>query len=822
MAKFDQPVQEQGDPNYLRWAKSIEAPSPNLAGAKAIEGATEAITEGTKGLNKFAEQQAQATAEKAADTIQGDYGSSVKALYEKTFPGQSEAELNSPIDSVTNNDTKNVPKPITDGIAYARNVSAARDQGGTPMHIRETEYYRQLFQKASELRSQWPGYRDYIDKGFEKVTGITPTANAYIKSMISELNEAYGKKNSDDTHLQSQFAQHNSIPGVADIRSQYNAGLLTPDQAWHKMAKVTAVLGTAQLAKSTAEIRTSQLGFDEDHGIAAMSAYIPGVVHSAISGVLGKYDLDKMDDATWQSVARDLMVSRAQTEKNIDSFFTGKKNTDGTFSPGIREQMRDKYVDYRKNLMSQYDLWDKIVADKDFSYAKATKAAAESMENQNNYNVLKSKNDTAIAYQALGIAKHFGAGVLAPQTLATLSGSNKPVPDASELRVMLGSAAGGLNLGNITSMKQALGLIDKENKGKSPESNNQHIQDVLNTIANSNATDEEKAHLAKYMFGTKDSDWLSLVKQDSVDPVTGKAVDGRHAVFWRLSKPAFVSQMQQLGGKSLQDYNQWMEDTFKRDIIGPDIHALPALQVTSGLELSMIRNPGKPIQFYGNFSSPDYMKSKYVGRDPSSTEANIKLSLSNLNLALEALHNVQGDRANGNFMQMLANAGVDLRNAPVDSLAHSLMLSIQGNKAPEKPAGASKSSGGSNTTLTAKSSVQPSKEAEEARSIAASRLANSTVSPSAAPWPKLKDMSTPGAGLFMDNPADKDQAAWRQRQYEIGKAITSRFGNMIDFNNEQWMKAFENFGKPFSNISAEDAAIAHQQRFFKERDSAGK
>lgn len=86
-------------------------------------------------------------------------------------------------------DQKDVPDDVKKVVPAVTSLAGAKAAGKIP----ETYYLQRLNTIAKDMRSQYPGYRDYIDHAISRVSGKDP-ANAYLHILQQQYNTATAAK----------------------------------------------------------------------------------------------------------------------------------------------------------------------------------------------------------------------------------------------------------------------------------------------------------------------------------------------------------------------------------------------------------------------------------------------------------------------------------------------------------------------------------------------------------------------------------------------------------------------------------------------------
>lgn len=780
MAQFDVPLPKAQDPSYLHYSKPIGDIPADTSLGKLFKGIGDAVEEGVKGFTQYAQKTAENTAEDRAQVLTNQYLTTDEDLYQKTFPGQLPSRATDPTnDTLTPKtdangyDQSKVPQIVTDKLNSVANSKAAREQGGLPGHIRDTQYYADIYKAAQELRSQFPGYRDYIDKGFEKVTGFTPNANAYRKSLLADLNEAYSKKNEVANKVTAQLFENKEFPGVTDgpgsIYGRMQSGALTPDQAMFELSKVVSFKGTAAHAKADMEVNQYNNEQLTEKGRSWMQAYIPGTVNTAITGAFKTVfptpeSIDSAGPDQWRAVGQQLQLAEAKTRASIES----------DAPKGMKAAMGNNYEEALKPYMTQFELYKKAITDQDIGLAHELENSKKAFESSQEFNAIKNSDWYKAIYinQKLGgQGFQFTVADIANQLGIATPGNPK---FTEELRNILTRASTGVLPPNLNNIKQMLGYIKQETKD-SPADAATHINQVGAALTSPQVPDAAKAQLTKYTFGPGTEGWLGNIKDDQLGPPDAygnrQEVKGKHAVFWQYSDPKMVESIRKLGPQVFQNYENWMISTFRRDITGEDIKYLSNLPWIRGMTLTLDtpHNGKDPMKFValpggnpGSASEPHYGSTGYGPKD-------IQFSIGKVNYALAALSHVIGaDRTNALFMQTLHESGVDTRTStghPQSTLDH-LILSVGVAGAPK-----------SDSTKTQEK--QPGVFGKDSEGIAGIIPPMSIRQPQGMRQQGTMNQANPDINIFPGQGAPSN--AWRLEDspgYKLGKEVGQRLGNV--------------------------------------------
>lgn len=200
MAQFNPQLPSQNDPNWLGWSKSITQPDGDKSTGLAISTAAEGLGEGLKLADTSFKSIIEDDIYNKAKAEQSDYLAKLKdadtalraAQIKTSGPGGASGPgIPSGLGYVTAGtilSTNTSATPETP--AALRNLSYDADALGNARlngKLSETDYAMRLDTMAKDFRARYPGYKEFIDQTFQKVTGIDP-ANKAITSALGDVN----------------------------------------------------------------------------------------------------------------------------------------------------------------------------------------------------------------------------------------------------------------------------------------------------------------------------------------------------------------------------------------------------------------------------------------------------------------------------------------------------------------------------------------------------------------------------------------------------------------------------------------------------------
>ena len=124
--------------------------------------------------------------------------------------------------TLAQNDQPDVPAGLSNGLDRAETLGTAAAQGGGKAN--DTLYTGALNSLAKQLRSEYPGHKDFIDEQIAKVSGKNP-ANAYMDNLLTDINRNATGKDVYANKLLSMGFQYYGDPAVRTAMNAVRAKL---------------------------------------------------------------------------------------------------------------------------------------------------------------------------------------------------------------------------------------------------------------------------------------------------------------------------------------------------------------------------------------------------------------------------------------------------------------------------------------------------------------------------------------------------------------------------------------------------------------------
>lgn len=221
MVSFAEQGQDINPANTSFWARPIEQPKSDVSKGTLYKNLGNALGEGIRFADQYAREGIVApTVANEAGALRDQFVDALNTARESVEP----QPLGAP-KSLSQTEQKALPQNVQNAGSKVEMLQKAMESG----HLSETDYYGRVNALAKQLRSQYPGYRDEVDREIARVTGVHP-ANQYIRGMIGDLNRL--------------VAQHGEVKDRFESRIEHaeNAGLITAEQS--KMYRAQHNAGT--------------------------------------------------------------------------------------------------------------------------------------------------------------------------------------------------------------------------------------------------------------------------------------------------------------------------------------------------------------------------------------------------------------------------------------------------------------------------------------------------------------------------------------------------------------------------------------------------
>lgn len=690
MAQINPSVPQTQDPNYLGYSHPIETPKPNTTVGEALKGVGESISTGLKAgdeiVKNFIDQEAwdKLSKERTAETnrLEG-----IKAA----VAGGKAVDMN-----ILGSPAQSVPPGVEEGLNAVGTLADARGNGKLPM----TSYEGRLDTIASDLRSRYPGYREYIDKRVSEIVGMDP-ANAKVRSLYQDINSFLGNKNAEAEKIVT-FAHQNydQIPGLDKLVQGYrNSGY---SSEWR--AKIEGAIQDGLDVKAAANRLEAEVRFKEaQRTLTKLDIKDPAadvVTSMAVNKIYNEMTtsgltIGKMADMHTNGIPLDSEGYQNQAQ------LTAVAQRDWE-TAAIRELQKkgvynklgpDGVNDALSGGRALFGLQMKAFTDKDVGLITAVPRLIQAQKDDATNKLLK----TDFAKQ----------GALITHAFSSLFG-NSPVNDIAQQQIKQGF---GTAIGEYVSQEFQKATLEAAKNKPDAKGGTEFAKELIKAnitpLEQSQGMDQFLKHvqllkedktplslklaIGKMMFDPKETKFLSQFQMDTtiIDPVTKteRQVPGRYAVFATLAEPSFSKAIQNTGDPTLiKNYINWKETEFAKDLFQQDILNLRDISLSPYSKLTWKDIPGGLPRFeltvgpdvHGTLSKSGSVMASKVHMDWNQAQyAKSVINRVNYGIAnMVDIPKMRGEDMSTYMFNLFKQTGLDLGEAYIPGIPKSMLDAI--------------------------------------------------------------------------------------------------------------------------------------------------
>lgn len=442
-----------------------------------------------------------------------------------------------------------VPQGVQKAVQTVQNIQAAKQQSGK---FRTTDLDASLVSTLKQARSDYPGYRDYIDEQGKRIVGYDP-ANKLISDKIAQLNEQRSNAARQQEYWEKKIVDSGYDGSQQKLEEFKRTGDVNSVEKWY--AK-----NTEADAKVTREIKGYQLSAARtaNDKATATSALNAAADHAASVYWMNKNENDdassveiqkKLYDASQHpEFYTDEAVGRLATQyyglyqRNVTQTTALMKslvNKDGknvydTLGPAEFNKVIEDTVG------SHYQAQVKLLTDKDMGLLSATNRAVGARASDITWNMLNDPSLKAVMGTAIALNKAGGSQMFSPDVLSTIYGTAGNLgPQFLEVaghQKRTAIAQPNPNEPYTFSDSQAEIARGKSIAGVTPVDEAGFYKDLLSlhkAITEKNPFVADNA--IKYFYDPKNRGSLNKLMDDYYDPAKGYFVQGRTTAFSDLT-----------------------------------------------------------------------------------------------------------------------------------------------------------------------------------------------------------------------------------------------------------------------------------------------
>lgn len=377
------PIAATPDPEYksYQWSRAISPIEGNKSSEISLKGFGNVLTEGVNAADTLIKNSLTNSIEDTAGSKRDAYSNELENTLSTLRAGGlkgADAHAEASTDTVAKMDLLSTDKaskqPVPQdlqGLEGTLAKLAAAKANGKQSATQIDAQYEAL---AKQYRSRWPGYREFIDSTFDRVTQRGP-ANQLIRSRVAELDAfAANAKEAHNKFETLAMEGTKSIAGFDVTASLWRQGKLSDDQMAHKYNLGMKWKFDEEQAGSmvkVAEAGTKLEGMAAERFVKTTADGLGKGILSTVGSVLdvpgGKEKLDadikngNVDDTHALLYAQKLRALLEQGKDKMRSQYSEKGPDGRSIQEKLPEGSLDKLINdnqYIKGIQSTIDLLD--------------------------------------------------------------------------------------------------------------------------------------------------------------------------------------------------------------------------------------------------------------------------------------------------------------------------------------------------------------------------------------------------------------------------------------------------------------------------------
>lgn len=618
--------------DFTRLSRASDAPRLSSASGKLLETGGEVFADAVKVAHTITEQDLGDRIRNAAENERDPYNDRLAAALDEA------KGLNKPAGgTVTRVDTKG--NPI--GPRGSLDILSQSEGTETPLALQNlnenltslsgakangklsrTDYIARLDSLAKDFRADFPGWRDYIDKKFEQVTGMIP-ANALVQSRISDVNSFVGQaqKERDKITAIGYKAIQEGMPGaVGELQlfeatgnkqgflnfiARSNASEWASKQAGYRLTETSATIGEQKA-----------IAVHEVNKIAANT--VQANLNTIFKAVGVNVD-PKNPQAAFDNMEPDKAIAlaqaiRAETKKWEAQIYAqsykpveGTKVSFGTYATA--EEINKATAANIQIGLGFADYLEKKETGLAGKLARITQAWHESGENA----ITGTPELKDIMIMAKTLQNNFGTQAM-PVLIDQITQLNLPKTINTYLMGKSMEAAVGKpdpdtgipakvkdDILQYRKVVQAMPNVPEAEKQKWIAAGTQHFLKQIYSIKDPTIPVESKKIFIERAFSPEGMGLLAQMNRDGMGP---NGTKGRFSVFNDLADPKMTDAIKAVGGKHWEMYKDWVSGVWNKELLQPELKDLNSfIQTNPNIKLDWNATSHK---FMASFAGDSY------------------------------------------------------------------------------------------------------------------------------------------------------------------------------------------------------------------------
>lgn len=530
-ATFDPQVPQEQPKESWFMSKPIDTPHFASAQAALTRGAGEEI----KGIGEVADKTAHAQIDwdvhRQTDALADDYLQRLGAMDKVVNPENT---------LLADNQQKNTPGSIKNLPGTLDTLTAARANG----KMSETYYWAKLYGLGKEMRSKYPGYRDYTDQVFANATGAHTTANRLMSSLVQDINTSVaankeatnkidtklldGVTRGDITAQQYQSFKQGGTDSTTLLNFMYQKAKFKSDLEIQDLQMRNAQAQRTLGKQQAEDLTTDQLGKSASAAVTGMTISFPGLQTQNMPQFMDYIRQHPLSDEQGVQVRmileqeKQAWVAQERLRGNADRTDPKTGKSLGSWSSFVGSEAYEKNIQEKSKLFDGYlDLFPVGSGTEKVGIGNAHKVLAQAALDDTSYNLIKDPVIGGWVSNMSQLAKLDPRG-------ATLSNffnhlTLDPAVAAYQAPWMAATGAAALaqpTLSQGTPFTLPQAVEQGRNKGlngaDAAPAHNALVTSIPKVLTDPKAPPDIKRNMAVFAFGDEDKNVMDLYNQSLI------------------------------------------------------------------------------------------------------------------------------------------------------------------------------------------------------------------------------------------------------------------------------------------------------------------
>lgn len=509
------------------------------------------------------------------------------------------------------------PNGIQQGIDRAGTIVEARAND----KMTETAYIGNLNAIVKGLRTQYPGYREYIDQKISESTGMIP-ANAYVKSLLQDINAqtTAGKSEMEKTATMLREEVKKGTQGAPEAFDTFQrTGNVAIANQWvnkqnaqkNYWDNVTSANAYDASVASNAKLKAGQ----------QLDTLAPQILDNHFDSVAMRLSGAIGGGAPGTGTAKDLVDLLQKQQQIKNGLASGQPMADDT-KDQIAGMLRSQALDYvtavraeaiKKGIYANYgnpEEFEKrldgyaqkftrvadLIQNKDFGLAGETIRQNRAMAalDQNKMMTSPELGMQTRLINAVEAWPNYAQKMFDRLNLDEVGKDGKPktLSDAmkdyiKQQRMLMQTPTPELLGQPPQSPKQSIQKINLKTGGaeNTPVAATNLTLNMVHDITDPKVEPEVRARSAQAAFQNSNRGMLNEIQKDYVNR-NGQKISGQIDVYKDFTSPDMTNSIKEMSGKQpglMRQYQSWAKDEFSNILLRQDITSLRDIQNYKGM-----------------------------------------------------------------------------------------------------------------------------------------------------------------------------------------------------------------------------------------------